>query len=109
MLGLALIHIYIHIYIHTYIHTYQRQHTPLDLAIENEKEEGLAAGQDVNARDLVIFLFVCVCVCVCVEVASLVCKSFVHALLVKHSLDQTISYPSKDVLYYLLVCVFYYH
>ncbi len=41
----------------------------------------------------------CVCVGGCVEVASLVCKSFVYALLVKRSLDQqTISYPSKDVL-----------
>jgi len=69
------------------------KHTPLDLAVENEKEEaaavlrahgalhslhfaaekgmtdevaaGIAAGQDVNARDAVIFLCVCVCGWVC--------------------------------------------
>ncbi len=110
------IHVYTYTHTHTHTHIYQDKRTPLDLAVKNKKEEaaavlrahgalhslhfaaqkgmtdevatGIAASQDVNARDEVIFL------CVCVEVASLVCKSFVYALLVKHSLDQTISYPS---------------
>jgi hypothetical protein len=57
----------------------------------DEVAAGIAAGQDVNAQDAVIFL--CVCVCECMEAASLVCKSCMYALLVKHSLDkQTISY-----------------
>ena len=37
-----------------------------------EVAAGIAAGQDLNARDAVIFL--CVCMCVCVEAGSLVCK-----------------------------------
>ncbi len=74
-----------------WIYLYQNKRTPLDLAVEKSKEEaaavlrahgalhslhfaaqkgmtdevaaGIAAGQDVNARDTVIFLCVCVCVC----------------------------------------------
>ncbi len=74
------------------IFIYQTKRTPLDLAVEKRNEEaaevlrahgalhslhfaaeedmadevaaGIAAGQDVNARDVVIFLCVCVCVCV---------------------------------------------
>jgi hypothetical protein len=120
------IHIHIHIYIYIYIYIYQRKRTPLDRAVEEKKEEaaavlrahgalhslhfaatmgmtdevaaGIAAGQDLNARDEVIFLCVCVWVCGCVEVAILVRKSFMYTLLVKHSLDkQTIAYPSQDV------------
>jgi hypothetical protein len=118
------IYIYIYTYTYTYTYIYQSKYTPLDRAVEYKKEEaaavlrahgalhslhvaaqkgmtdevaaGIAAGQDVNAREQVIFLCVCVW---CVEIASLVCKSFVYALLVKRGLDkQTISYPSKDVL-----------
>ncbi len=112
---------------HTHAYVYQDKFTPLDRAVEenqgkaaavlrahgalhalhfaaekgmaDEVAAGIAADQDVNSRDAVIFLrmCVCVCVCVCVEVASLVCKLLMFAL-VKHSLDkQTISYPSKDV------------
>ena len=78
------------------IYIYQTKHTPLDVAVENEKEEAaevlrahgalhslhfaaqkgmtdkvaacIAAGQDVNARGLVMrgaVIFLCVCVCVC--------------------------------------------
>jgi hypothetical protein len=89
--------------------------TPLDIAVGNKKEEaaavlrahgalhsllfaaqegmsnevaaGIAAGQDVDARDEVIFL--CVCIGEWVGVAaSLVYKSFMYALLVKHSVDK---------------------
>ena len=104
MLGLALIHIYIHIYIHTYIHTYQIKHTPLDVAVENEKEEAaavlrahgalhsllfavdkgmmdevaarMAAGHDVNARNQVIHLFVRAFVCVLALIHVYICISF---------------------------------
>ncbi len=82
-------HSYIYIYIYIYI--YQRRHTPLDYAVEKEKEEAaavlrahgalhsllfaarvgmmdevaarIAAGQDVNARNEVICLCVGVWVC----------------------------------------------
>ena len=93
----------------------QNLRTPLDLAVENKKEEaaavlrahgalhslhfaaekgmpdevaaGIAAGQDVNARHQVIFL--CVCIGGWVGVAaSLVYQSFMYALLVKHSVDK---------------------
>jgi hypothetical protein len=78
-------------YVCMWIYLYQNKRTPLDLAVEKSKEEaaavlrahgalhslhfaaqkgmtdevaaGIAAGQDVNARDTVIFLCVCVCVC----------------------------------------------
>ena len=91
--------------------------TPLDLAVENEKEEaaavlrahgalhslhfaakkgmadelaaGIAAGQDVNARDTVILLcwWVCGWVCGWRLVAGLSCNSLMYTLVVKHSLD----------------------
>ena len=77
-------------YVCMYIYIYQWKHTPLDVAVQNKKEEaaamlrahgalhslhfaaqegmtdevaaGIAAGQDVNARDVVIVLCVCMCV-----------------------------------------------
>jgi hypothetical protein len=39
----------------------------------DEVAAGIAAGQDLHARDRVIFL--CVCMCGCVKVDSLVCKA----------------------------------
>jgi hypothetical protein len=79
-------------YVCIHAHIYQTKRTPLDLAVEKWKKEaaevlrahgalhslhfaaqngmtdevaeGIAAGQDVNARDVVIFLSLCVYVCV---------------------------------------------
>jgi hypothetical protein len=111
-----------HSYVCVCVCVYQYKCTPLDLAVKNKKEEaaavlrahgalhslhfaaqkgmtdevaaGIAAGQDVNTLDAVIYL------CGCVEVASLVCTSFMYALLLEHSLDKLII--SYNVLVYCM-------
>ena len=106
----------VHICIYIY-QNHHNLSTPLDLAVKKKKTEatavlrahralhslhfaakkgmsdevaaGIAAGQDVNARDTVILLCVCVggWVCGWRLVAGLSCNSLMYTLVVKHSLD----------------------
>ena len=49
-------------------------HFAAEKGLTDEVAAGIAAGLDINARDLVIFL----CMCGCVVVGSLVCKSCIY-------------------------------